>query len=151
LYDFLTKLQPRQPPEGFLLDEREYFLGEIARIAGTMTRELARRDEARRWLDLSESWFSRTMNAAGNIAKIDYQRLALRLDEADFGGAAELLPQLTSTFQKLEMVEDALKSRFLEAMVLKETDRLPEVVVLLKEIAAEAREVRNESLLAYAY
>ena len=151
LYEFLQALRPHYPVDVFLLDEREYFLGETARIIGTVCRNLTRREEARRWLDLAEGWFLLTENASGNIAKVGYQRLALRTEERDFVGVLELLPQLTATFQKLGMSEDALKSRFLEAMVLKETDRMSEVVRLLCDIASEAKTIRNEPLLAYAY
>jgi hypothetical protein len=35
VYEFLNGLTPRYPIDAFLLDEREYFLGETARIAGT--------------------------------------------------------------------------------------------------------------------
>src|SRR5262249_34322880 len=47
VYQFLNELTPQYPMDAFLLDEREYFLGETARIAGTVCRDLARRDEAR--------------------------------------------------------------------------------------------------------
>jgi len=151
LYRFLEKIEPRYPLDAFLLDEREYFLGETARIAGTVCRELSLRDEARHWLDLADGWFLQTENASGNIAKVGYQRLALRTEERDFGSVLELLPQLVATFKKLGMSEDAVKCRFLEVMALKESDRLSEVMPLLTEIADEAKGLRNDSLLAYAY
>src|SRR5262249_52556079 len=151
LYEYIERLAPRYPVDAFLLDEREYFLGEVARIAGTLCRELSRRDEARRWLDLADGWFLLTENASGNLAKVGYQRLALRTEERDFSGGLELLPQLTATFEKLGMHEDALKSRFLEVMVFKETDRLLETLKMLRDIASQAKSIRNDGLLAHAY
>jgi tetratricopeptide (TPR) repeat protein len=151
LYDFLFALHPKYPVDAFLLDEREYFLGEVARIAGTMSRELALRDEARRWLDLADAWFLQTENSSGNIAKVGYQRLALRVEERDFSGVQELLPRLVATFRKLGMSEDALKARFLEAMVLKEVGNVASAKDLLHEILSEAKSCRNTSLTAYAY
>jgi hypothetical protein len=151
LYSYLESLRPRYPVDSFLLDEREYFLGETARIAGTACRELSLRDDARRWLDLSEAWFLSTENAAGNLAKVSYQRLALRTEEREFDAVSELLPRLIDTFRKLGMSEDAIKARFLEAAVLKETDRLSEAAAVFGEIAAEADELKNQPLLAWAY
>ena len=53
LYNFVEK--PRRPIG--LFDEREYFLGELALIAGTACRILARREDAWRWFDRSEAAF----------------------------------------------------------------------------------------------
>src|SRR5215831_5782154 len=80
LFAFLEPLDTTYPASAFLLDEKEYFLGETARIAGTACRQLTRRDEARRWFDIAEVWFLRTENSAGNLAKLTYQRLALRTE-----------------------------------------------------------------------
>src|SRR5713101_4150315 len=93
LYSFLEELKPDYPASAFLLDEREYFLGESARIIGGVCRYLSRREECRRWLDLSEAWFLLTENAAGNISKVHYQRLALKVEERDFAPVLELLPR----------------------------------------------------------
>src|SRR5712692_2701786 len=70
LYKLLNSMKPRYPADRFLLDEREYFLGETAHIAGTASRLLALRDEARKWFDHAEGWYLATENAAGNLAKI---------------------------------------------------------------------------------
>jgi len=151
LYSFLEPLETSFPASAFLLGEREYFLGEIARIAGTAWRQLSRRDEARRWFDLSEVWFLRAENASGNLAKLTYQRLALRTEERDFEGVMQLLPGLISAFERLGMSQDAIKARFLEAVVLRETDRLLEAKELYRHIIREAEALKNENLLAWAY
>lgn len=151
LYEFLESLQPRYPIDAFLLDEREYFLGETARLAGVVSRELSRREEARRWLDLAEGWFLLTENASGNLSRVTYQRLALRTEERDFARVLELLPQLISSFQRLGMTEDALKARFLEAAALKETDRLAAAIEVFREIVSEAESLRNDNLLSLGY
>ncbi len=151
LYKLLNSMKPRYPADRFLLDEREYFLGESAHIAGTASRLLALRDEARKWFDHAEGWFLATENAAGNLAKIRYQRLALRVEERDFEELFVLLPQLVDTFERLGMSEDALKTRFLIAAVLKETDRLDESADTLKEIVRLASEYKLDALLGQAY
>jgi tetratricopeptide (TPR) repeat protein len=151
VYSFLEPLESTYPLSAFLLDEREYFLGESARIAGTACRHLSRRDEARRWFDLSEVWFLRTENASGNLAKLTYQRLALRIEERDFESVMQLIPGLVTVFEKLGMTEDCLKARFLEAAVLKETDRLDDAVEVYRRVARESETLRNDNLLALAY
>jgi len=151
LYQYLEHLEPSYPIDAFLLDEREYFLGETARIAGTVSRILARRDEARRWLDLSEGWFLLTENAAGNLSKVSYQRLAVRMEERDFEGVATLAPQLIASFERLGMREDALKALFLQAAVLRETEQIPSAVDVYLRIVDEAKGSRNDGLLAHGY
>jgi hypothetical protein len=151
LYAFLQSEKPKYPVDAFLLDEREYFLGEAARIAGTACRNLALREDARRWLDIAEGWFLLTENASGNIAKVTYQRMALRVEERDFAPVMELLPQLQSGFERLGMQEDYLKARFLEGNILRETDRIPEAIEIFSDIALQAKSLRNEFLLSHAY
>jgi len=151
LYAYLEGLKPRYPTDAFLLDEREYFLGESAYIAGAVCRNQSLRDQARHWFDLAEAWFLLTENTAGNISKVNYQRLAIRVEERDFPTVLELLPRLLDSFQKLGMQEDFIKARFLEANVLRESDRLPEAVDVFKEIAAQARVMKNDRLVAHAY
>ncbi len=151
IYHFLESIETAYPVSAFLLDEREYFLGETARIAGTACRQISRRDDSRNWFDLSEVWFLQTENASGNLAKLTYQRLALRIEERDFDAVMQLLPGLTATFEKLGMTEDSVKSQFLKAAVLKETDHLSEAIGVYKKIIGAADSPRNEGLLALAY
>ena len=101
-----------------ILDEREFFLGETALVAGTACRLLYRREDARRWFDRSEAWFRHTVNSVADWARLSYQRLALRLEEREFEEVRELVPLLIESFEKLDMREEALKCRFLEGIVL---------------------------------
>ena len=151
LYKYLEGLQVRYPADPILHDEREWYLGEAARVAGTAARFLARRDEAREWLDLSEAWFLATENSAGNVARVTYQRLALRTEERDFSGVLKLLPHLIANFERMSMADDALKGRFLRAAILKEVNRLAEAVEAYGEVIKEAEKLRNESVLATAF
>lgn len=150
-YGYLEMLEPYDPHGPMLGDEREYFLGEAARVAGTACRLLSRREEARRWFDMAEGWFFQTANAVGNLAQLSYQKLALRTEERQFSDVLRLLPQLVRTFESLEMFEDALKCRFLEGQALRETDQLPKAVELFQEIARQARDLGKGNLLGMAY
>jgi tetratricopeptide (TPR) repeat protein len=150
LHKHLQSAEPRYQ-NAFPLDEREYFLGETARIAGAASRILARREEATRWLDFADEWFSLTENASGNLSKVTYQRLAVRMEARDFEGVSTLLPQLIASFENLGMREDALKARFLHAVVLREIDDICSAIDVYLQIVTEARDLKNETLMAHAY
>ena len=150
LYEYLENLEVRFPSDPILCDELEYFRGEAARIAGTAARVLSRRDEARSWFDLSEAWFLTTENASANIARLSYQRLALRTEERDFAAVSKLTPHLIANFERMGMHEDAVKARFLLAQVYKETDRVAESAEVFEEIAVQSRALRNDNLLGFA-
>jgi tetratricopeptide (TPR) repeat protein len=133
-----------------VLDEREFFLGETALIAGTACRLLSRREEARRWFDRSEAWFRHTVNSVADWARLSYQRLALRVEERQFEEVLELVPILVESFEKLEMREEALKCRFLEGIVLMEADQPTRALETFRRIRAGARAMGNDQLLATA-
>ena len=133
-----------------VFDEKEYFLGETALLAGSACRILFRRDEARRWFDRSETAFRHTVNAIADWARVAYQRLALRVEEREFDEVLELLPSLVETFRKLDMSNEALKCRFLEGVIDINTERYEKAIGLFREICVEARALKNEGLLAVA-
>jgi len=134
-----------------LFDEREYFLGEFALLAGTACRQLSRRDEARLWFDRSEAGFRHTMNAVADLSRLAYQRLALRMEERDLDAVLELTPSLVQSFQKLGLPQEGLKARFLSGLALMETERLAEAAETFQQICREAEDLASEKLLASAY
>src|SRR5262245_21065638 len=147
LYRFIES--PRR--EIGLFDEREYFLGEFALLAGTACRHLSRRDEAYIWFDRAEAGFRHPINAAGDLSRLGYQRLAERFEERQIAVVLELLPSLIESFRSLEMHEDALKCRFLEGLALMETDELRASITTFEEICREAEDMGNARLVASAY
>lgn len=147
LYRFIES--PRR--EIGLFDEREYFLGEMALLAGTACRHLSRREEAHVWFDRAEAGFRHTVNAAGDLSRLGYQRLAERFEERQIDVVLELLPSLIESFRTLRMDEDALKARFLEGLALMETDEPSRSAEVFQEIADEAAARGNDRLLAAAY
>ena len=134
-----------------LFDEREYFLGEFSLVAGTACRQLSRRDEARLWFERAEASFLHTVNAVADLARVSYQRLALRIEERQVDAVLELVPVVVESFRKLGMAEDALKARFLEGLAFMESERLEEAVAVFGDIAREADEIGSARLLASAY
>ena len=150
-YRFLEKEVPGLPGELFLFDERNYFLGDAARLAGIACRVLSRREEARRWFDLSESWFLTTIDPAKNLSLLSYQRLALLTEERRFEEVLRVLPQLIAAFKSFEMAEDALKCRFLEGQALRETGQLREALVLFRETCRESQALGSGKLLGWSY
>ncbi len=147
LYRFIES--PRR--EIGLFDERDYFLGEMALLAGTACRCLSEREDAWLWFDRAEAGFRHTMNAVGELSRLAYQRLAERFEERQLDVVLELLPSLVESFQKLGMPEDALKCRFLEGLALVETDRAAAAVRVFNEICVEAEALGSDKLLGEAY
>ena len=134
LYRFIE--MPRR--EIGLFDEREYFLGETALLAGTACRQLSRREEAHVWFDRAEAGFRHTINATADLSRLAYQRLAERLEERQFDIV-------------LEMHDEALKGRFLEGLALMESDELTAAVQVFDEIVIEAEKLGNSRLLGTAF
>jgi hypothetical protein len=120
------------------LDERDYYLGEFALIAGGTCRILSRRDEARKWFDFAEASFVLAHNSSAHLARLGYQRLALRLEERDLDSVVQLAPHWFECFLRLDLKEEALKCRFLEAHALKEMDRLEDAKSVFRQIRGEA-------------
>ena len=147
LYRFIES--PRR--EIGLFDERDYFLGEAALLAGIACRCLSQREEAWIWFDRAEAGFRHTMNAPAEMSRLSYQRLAERFEERQLDLVIELLPSLIESFQKLGMREDALKCRFLEGLALYEKDEPGASIQVFNAICREAEELGSETLLAEAY
>lgn len=103
----------------WLFDERDYFLGETALLAGIATRHLGKREEAFLWLDRAEAGFRHTMNPAPGLASVAYARLALRFEMGRYQDVLELAPSLEASFSKLRMDPEVAKCRLLLATTLK--------------------------------
>ena len=116
-----------------LFDERDYFLGETALLAGTACRQLGRREEAFLWLDRAEAGFRHTMNPAPGLSNVAYARLAIRFEMGRYQDVLELLPSLESSFAKLRMHLEAAKCRLLLAMTLKQVGENSKAIQLLDQ------------------
>jgi len=132
-------------------DEKEYFLGEFAMIAGTAARFLFRREEAHKWFARAEARFVLTENASANIARLAYQKLALAMEERRFEEVLEGAPLWANTFQKLGLAEGALKCLFLEGAVLRELGQMPRAIEVFARICIQAEAAGNTRLLAMAF
>lgn len=102
-----------------LFDERDYFLGETALIAGGVCRQLGGREDAFLWLDRAEAGFRHTMNPAPGLSNVAYARLALRFEMGRYQDVMELAPSLEASFAKLRMEVEAAKCRLLLGTTLK--------------------------------
>ena len=128
-----------------LFDEREYFLAELALIAGSACRFLFDREAARRWFDRGEATFSRVINAGTQAARLAYQKLALAVEERRFDEVLELVPLWVETFEEEELWEDALKFRFLEGLSLREKGELTGAISLFRDIYQQAEGLGNRT------
>ena len=133
-----------------LHDEREYFLGEFALTAATASRFLFKVAEARSWLSRAEAKFALAQNANAHWGRVSYQRLALALEAREFEEVLEVAPHWAESFVRLEMPEDALKCRFLEATAYRELGNLPLALEIYARIFAEAETLGAPRLIAQA-
>ncbi len=133
-----------------LFDERDYYLGELALTAGTASRVLFKREEARRWFDRAEASFTRSANGLAHVARLGYQRLALALEERRIEEVLEMAPLWRESFASMEMQEDALKCRFLEGIALREKGQFAESVEVFRDICREAEKQGSIRLVATA-
>lgn len=131
-------------------DERDYFLGEFALLAGGANRILFRRDDALRWFDRAEASFVRVTNASTHFARLAYQRLALAMEERRFEEVLELAPAWSESARNLGLFEETLKCRFLEGIACREIGDLPRAAEVFREIYEEARLADGLKLLAPA-
>jgi len=103
-----------------VFDERDYFLGEAALLAGNTARHCERFDVAEHWFDLSDSAFRHTVNPAPLLVRVMHARLALRYDMRRYPEVLALLPTVMAEYDRLGMASDAAKAKFLEAVTRKE-------------------------------
>jgi tetratricopeptide (TPR) repeat protein len=129
-----------------LFDERDYFLGETALLAGIASRHLGQREEAFLWLDRAEAGFRHTMNPAPGLANVAYARLSLRFEMGRYPDVLELTPSLEMSFVKLRMDTEAVKCRILLAATLKMTGQHAQALELLDKLP-ESPALRSDPFL----
>ncbi len=116
-------------------DERDFFLGELALLAGTASRIIGRRGESELWLDRAEAGFRQTVNPAPLLSRVTYQRLSSRCESGRYEEVAELAPMLAATFSRLGMVRDEAKCVFLHGVSLKELGRSDAALAVFVSLA----------------
>jgi tetratricopeptide (TPR) repeat protein len=135
----------------FLFDEREYFLGELALLAGTAGRVLGRRDQARTCFDRAEAWFLLTSNSQADLSRVAYQRLALKIEEGRFDEVLRTVRPVLESFDRLRAPESRLKCKVLEAIAYKETSQLSEALKVFRSVLEDARAIGSSRLLCSCY
>jgi tetratricopeptide (TPR) repeat protein len=131
-----------------LFDERDYFLGEAAFIAGTASKFLGNRVDALRWLDRAEAGFRHTVNAAPGLSSVSYARLCVRFDMGRFDDVVDLMPSLVESFKKLEMPVEAAKAKLVLAMALKNSGRVEDALTHLEAVGDEPCMEKNPTIRA---
>ena len=143
-------LEAREEGCGFF-DEREYFLGESARLAASAFRLLGDLDEAESWLQRAEAGFRHTVNPGPPMAQIGYLRLALAYDKSRFKEVLEILPSLLKSFEKFGMRGEAAKARFLEAVTLKQCSRNNEAFDRFVKLSEALIDEKEPALLGQVF
>lgn len=113
-------------------DERDFFLGESALLAGSACRLLGENAETELWLDRADASYRHTINPTPSLARVAYARLSLRYDMGRYNDVLELLPSVALTFEKLGLYAELGKCHLLQAMSLKELGRTGEAAARLQ-------------------
>ncbi|MEO8431572.1 MAG: hypothetical protein ABI592_08685 [Acidobacteriota bacterium] len=103
-----------------LFDERDYFLGEAALLAGTTSRLIGCFEDAENWFDLADISFRHTVNSAPLLNRVSHARLVLRYEMRRFTHVLALLPSVIAEYDRLGMVGDSNKAKFLHGLIFKE-------------------------------
>ena len=152
---FIDRLYPYLPSNlaaaHLSADESSYVLGELALLLGACCRLLARRDEAKLWLDRSEIYFLNSVTAVSDLARLQYERLAGLLEQREIASVLQSLPALRDQFVELGMIDAELKCRILQGVALIEVGEHVRAVDLFRQLARDATSAGNELMVAAAY
>jgi tetratricopeptide (TPR) repeat protein len=135
--DLYSSIVQAGRPVGFF-DERHYFLGELALVAGRASRLLGNRDEAELWLDRSEAAFRHIVNPGPMLANVSYERLAIQYEMGRYDRVLELVPSLIESFDRMGMSTEALNCRLLRVMNLKAAAQFDEARAELQDLRQDA-------------
>jgi tetratricopeptide (TPR) repeat protein len=147
--EYLYRLVSKPGKEMGLFDERDYFLGELALITGGAARHLGKHEDAGRWLDRAEAAFRHVVNAAPQLAKVSYARLALFFQTRRFDDVLELIPSLLKSFERFGMTTELRKAEFLEAMSLKQCSRDAEALSRFCQLRDRLKSEEDPALLGH--
>ncbi|HEY7113736.1 MAG TPA: hypothetical protein VIA45_12465 [Thermoanaerobaculia bacterium] len=117
-----------------LFDDCDYLRGESALLAGAACRLLGRRDDAELWFDRAEAGYRHTINPVASLARVSFERMAQHYDMHRYERVLAVVPSLMKTFELLAMRRYELKTRFLEAMALKNLDRTADALGRLEAL-----------------
>ncbi|MEP6769568.1 MAG: hypothetical protein ABJC61_12925 [Acidobacteriota bacterium] len=131
-----------------LFDERDYFLGEFAFLAGTTFRLLGKRELALTWLERADSSFRHTINPAPGLTNVAYARLSLAFDKGEYVAVSDSVGAVRESFSRLGMSTQEAKCGLLEAAALKQLGRNAAALLRLEAAAATLRSVSERSLLS---
>ena len=127
-------------------DERDFFLGESALLAGSACRLLGENADAELWLDRADASYRHTINPTPSLTRVAYARLSLRYDMGRYKDVLELLPSVALTFEKLALHAELGKCHLLEASSLKELGRTSDAAARL-QVMLSSPELASQTAL----
>ena len=122
-------------------NEKAYFLGALALLAGTTHRLLGLREGAANWLDKARFSFGNLRNAEPELARLAYGHVTLCFEHRKFDLVLRNISHLLGRLQRLGMEEEKTKCLYVEALALKESERPEEALekfLVLKRLLSES-------------
>ena len=141
VHDFL-----RLRDTAFPSDLQYFFLGESARILGSVMKYVGRPREVEGWLEQAEAYFHRGPNPAPQLARIKAHRLALLYQLNGWELVCQAAPGIDRMFSTFAMEEDRVKWRIVWAATLKLAGKFDEALDVLKPLLESRARVRPELL-----
>jgi tetratricopeptide (TPR) repeat protein len=122
-----------------LENERTYFLGILALIAGTGSRFMGLRESASRWFERAHCFLSKLRNSEPELAKLAYARFALGYELRQYEVIVRDVPFLLVRCRTLALEEIEIKCLFLEGAALKECGKHQEALAKFLDLEERLR------------
>lgn len=134
-----------------VFDERDYFLGEFAFLAGGAFRLMGKREDATVWLNRSEGHFRHTVDPAAGLAGVAYARVALSFDMGRYDRVVEEIGLVRESFSRLSLRREKAKCFLLEAVAQKQLGQHSIALASLSEAASSLDVTADCSLLSRVF
>jgi len=115
-------------------DLHSFFLGESARLTGSVLRMVGNPALVEEWADLAEEHFGSDSNPRPSLARVAFLRLTLLYEKSQWDLVPKAARALDSSFSDLGMEEDRVKCRILWAASLKLVGRFREALEVLEPL-----------------
>lgn len=124
-------------------EERAFFAGNLALFVARAVRHLGRLEEATRWASHAETWFTNAVNRECWTVKVDILRAVILYDQHELRKSLAQISAARVQLKHLDLAEESLYARFVEAAIRKALGDLDTSAQLLSSLLDEP-ELRDD-------